>query len=440
MKTPLLRLAVGVLSLAFGLSACAAASGGGSSAPSKQTASQSTNQNGGVQEEGHGTVKHVKLSEAREAASVVASTRKLGLRVLEAFPKETLVTSPASAVIALSMLGTTATGEAEDQLSIVLGAPGEHRDAAVNALMGSLDPYRVPVKQIDINKLPDSPQVHLANQIVLDTGMKVESTYLDNLKTWYDAGVLETNLGTEEGFVPVNQWVKENTAGLIDKSAVSPSPTLRMILQNAAVFASSWQVPFSAHNTMISSFTTGSGERVVVEFMTATLPVRYAEVDGWQMAELPYGEDGGIVAHYVLPPEETPPTRITVDQMEALQKALTPAHMGISIPKLDLTSSADLTNPIQRAGLTSVFSDSPSALTYISRAEDLAVSIVMQQGRLRLDEEGTVAAALTEIAVEATAALNEPPIDFVADRPHLIFISETRMGWDLFQVLVNDPS
>ncbi len=440
MKTPLLRMAVGVLSLAFGLSGCAAGSDPGGSSPSNQSSSQSAKTDGGKVEDGQVTVEHVALADAREAASVVAATRKLGLGVLEAFPRETVVTSPASAVVALSMLGATANGEAEDQLSIVLGAPGEQRDAAVNALMGSLDAYRVPVAQINPDKLPDSPQVHLANQIVLADGTKVESTYLAGLKKWYDTGVLETDLSTEEGFIPVNQWVKENTAGLVEKSAAEPSPTLRLILQNAVVLAARWQMPFSPQNTTIGPFTTGGGEPVSVEFMGATLPVRYAEVDGWQMAELPYGEDGGLVARYVLPPEGTLPSRITVEQVDALEESLKHTPIGISIPKLDLASTADLTNPLQRAGLTSVFADYPPALTYISRAEDLAVSLVLQQGRLKLDEEGTVAAAVTEVVVEATSALSEPPTDFVADRPHLIFISDTQTGWDLFQILVNDPS
>ena len=124
----------------------------------------------------------VPMGEVRDAASVVKATRKLGLEVLAYSPKGTLVTSPVSTVVALAMLGATATGEAEDQFSVLLGASGEERNKVVNALLGTLDSYRVPADQIDTEDLPEEPQVHLANQMVLDTGFKVEQTYQDALK------------------------------------------------------------------------------------------------------------------------------------------------------------------------------------------------------------------------------------------------------------------
>lgn len=443
MNAPLRSVLIGVLALAVSLTACSGSGGANSPGQSDTPVSNEavvSEAGGDGLKEAEVSVQHISLAEAREVSAVVASTRKVGLEVLASFPKETLVTSPASTVVALSMLGATADGETEDQLSLLLGATGVERDMAVNALVGSLDPYRVPVDQIDPETLPASPQVHLANQIVLHTGTKVQDTYLEGLKEWYDAGVLETDLATTEGFVPINDWVKRNTAGLIDKSAVEPSAELRLILQNAMVFSSRWHTPFSPGKTMVSEFQTGSGTTVEVPFLNALLPLRYGELDGWQAVELPYGEDGNMVALYVLPPEGTLPTSITPKGLSALEEALEEAEVGISVPKLDLKSTAELNDPLQRAGLTSVFAQSPPALTYISKSEDLAVSIVVQQGRFRLDEEGTVAAALTEIGIEATGAPAAPPHTFFADRPHMIIIKDQEVGWDLFQVLVNDPS
>lgn len=385
-------------------------------------------------------IQRVALKDAQDSDGVIAATRTLGLDVLASMPKETLVLSPASAVVALAMLGTTADGETEDQLSLLLGGAGTERDKAVNALVGSLNPYRVPVAEIDPEELPENPQVHLANQIVLNTGMTVQDPYLGSLKEWYGAGILETDLSTAEGFAPINKWVKENTAGLIDKSAVEPDPDLRLILQNAVVFASKWKMPFSPEKTELGDFQTGSGNTVQVPFLNASLPLRYAQLEGWQMVELPYGQDGTLVALYLLPPEGTLPTSITPENMVALEEALEETMINVSVPKLDLISSAELTDALQRAGLTAVFVPSPPALTYISKSEDLVVSTVIQQGRFRLDEEGTVAAALTEVAVRAASLPPEPTADFVADHPHIIFIKDKAVGWDLFQVLVNDPS
>ena len=382
----------------------------------------------------------VPMGDVRDAGSVVKATRKLGLEVLAHSPKDTLVTSPVSTVVALATLGATATGEAEDQFSVLLGAGGEERNKVVNALLGTLDSYRVPADQIDIEDLPEEPQVHLANQMVLDTGFKVEQTYQDALKRWFNTGTVEAELGDASGKKVLDEWVRENTAGLIEKSAIEPDPDLRLVLQNAIVFASQWQQPFQADATAPAEFHSADGTLVETDFLNGLQLANYSEVDGWKMVELLYGSEGKLAAHFVLPPEGTPAATATTELLGNLEGALVQKMVGISVPKLDLKTSVTLNDPLQKAGLTSVFTDNPPALRYISAAESLMVSEVIQQGSFRVDEAGTVAAAVTEIGVRATSAPAEPEVSFVADRPYLVLITDTNTGWDLFQVLVNNPT
>ena len=382
----------------------------------------------------------VPMGDVRDAGSVVKATRKLGLEVLAHSPKDTLVTSPVSTVVALATLGATATGEAEDQFSVLLGAGGEERNKVVNALLGTLDSYRVPADQIDIEDLPEEPQVHLANQMVLDTGFKVEQTYQDALKRWFNTGTVEAELGDASGKKVLDEWVRENTAGLIEKSAIEPDPDLRLVLQNAIVFASQWQQPFQADATAPAEFHSADGTLVETDFLNGLQLANYSEVDGWKMVELLYGSEGKLAAHFVLPPEGTPAATATTELLGNLEGALVQKMVGISVPKLDLKTSVTLNDPLQKAGLTSVFTDNPPALRYISAAESLMVSEVIQQGSFRVDEAGTVAAAVTEIGVRATSAPAEPEVSFVADRPYLVLITDTNTGWDLYQVVVNNPT
>ena len=245
----------------------------------------------------------------------------------------------------------------------------------------------------------------------------------------------------------LDQWVRENTAGLIEESAVELSPQLRFVLQNAVLFVSKWQCPFDAANSAPADFTLSTGEEITAEFMTAQLPIRYAELDGWLMVELPYGTEGQLVALCVLPPDGVEPTSLTPEMVSGLEDHLNVEDVVVKIPKVDLQSSFDLVPSLADMGLTSVFSASPPALQYISEGgpegeEELVVSLINQQARIQIDEDGTAAAAVTEIAVESTAALeDEPPVPkyFTADRPHLVLITDAYTGWDLFQVLVNDP-
>lgn len=375
------------------------------------------------------------------AADMVSATRALGLAILADNANDTVVTSPASTVIALAMLGSEATGQTESQFAEVLGVSGQERDEAANALITSLQPFSGDLAEIDLEDLPEDPQIHLANQMVLDDGFTTEEEYTESLQKWFGADVATVDLASASGKKYLDEWVRANTAGLIEESAVEPSPELRLVLQNAVLLAAQWRYPFSADSSGPSDFTLSTDEVVTTDFMSQQILIWYAELDGWKMIELPYGFEERLAARYVLPPPGVNPTSVTPKRLSELESLLSIYDVVVKVPKVDLASSLDLIPSLKAAGLTSVFSKNPPALGYISESEELVVSLINQQGRIQIDEAGTAAAAVTEIAVETTSALEEPtpPMYFVADRPHLVLVTDTLTGWDLFQVLINDP-
>ena len=83
--------------------------------------------------------------------------------------------------------------------------------------------------------------------------------------------------------------------------------------------------------------------------------------------------------------------------------------------------------------------DSPD-LSGISTTEQLRVSQVLQQAYLNLDEEGTVAAAVTDIGVETSGALpGEPAVRMTVDRPYLLRIAHTETHLPLFLAAIRSP-
>ncbi len=365
----------------------------------------------------------------------------LGLSILADNATETIVTSPASTVIALSMLGSGATGEAEAEFAAVLGVGGQTRDEAANALLGTLQPFSADPDEIDLEDLPSDPQIHLANQMVLNEGFTPEAEYSESLKKWFGVGIATMDLSSASGKKYLDAWVRANTAGLIEESAIEPSSGLRLVLQNAVLLVSQWQEPFDAESSGPADFTLPTGEVVNTEFMSSRRLARYAEMDRWQMVELPYGSEGQLVALYVLPPKGVEPTDLTPAKLSDLESLMTGDDVVVEVPIVDLASSLDLIPSLESLGLTSIFSWNPPALGYISESVDLVVSMITQQGRIQIDEAGTAAAAVTEIAVTEGAAAEEPtpPKYFMADRPHLVLLTDTLTGWDFFQILVNDP-
>lgn len=381
------------------------------------------------------TYEKVALDDASAAGEVVKQTRAFGINMLGQQPGETVVFSPASAVIALSMLTQNSTGEADEQLAEILGADGEARDQAVNALTGALDDYRVAPADIDSENLPQEPQLHIANQIVLNKGMKAETAYLDGLKHWFDADVEEADLAAAAGKKVLDKWVDQNTAGLIKESAIEPNAELRLALQNVVLFASQWGTNFK--QTGQREFTGPKGTQSA-DYFGATTELPYSELEDWQMIEVPYG-DGKFVAQFILPPAGTDPTTIGAGQLATMQIGLDKRVVEVELPKLDIQTSLELKDPLETLGFTAVFSAQPPALRNISETEDLYVGQAVQQGRLIVDEMGTLAAAVTEIGVDSAMASDpDPEAHFIADHPFLMIIQESNTGWDLFQIAVND--
>src|SRR5699024_9239112 len=116
------------------------------------------------------------------------------------------------------------------------------RTDAVNALQAALEEYAGDPAVVQDKELPEQPVVHVANQVVLDSGFTARPQFLDALGAGYGAGVLVTDLGNKQGKNALDAWVKKNTGGLIEESAIEPRDDLRLVLQNATVYAAAWQI------------------------------------------------------------------------------------------------------------------------------------------------------------------------------------------------------
>ena len=85
---------------------------------------------------------------------------------------------------------------------------------------------------------------------------------------------------------------------------------------------------------------------------------------------------------------------------------------------------------------------SPADADFSNIAQGLSIATAMQKANITVDEEGTEAAAATFVAMMAAGAPmgdRPPPRPFVADRPFLFLIRETRTGLILFMGRVVKP-
>jgi serpin B len=92
---------------------------------------------------------------------------------------------------------------------------------------------------------------------------------------------------------------------------------------------------------------------------------------------------------------------------------------------------------LKALGMTDAFNDAVANLSGISDAAKLVISEVMHKTYIKVDEQGTEAAAVTGITIVATAI--GPDYSFRVDRPFVFAIREKDTNTILFVGKVMDP-
>lgn len=380
------------------------------------------------------------LNEADALTEVVNASTRFGSESLSELAEgQNTVVSPASILVALAMLAEGARGPAAQELDGLLGAAGSERTEAFSALQAAVLEYDGDPEVVQEDELPETPLLHLANQLVLAESTSPEQDFMDVLAAAFDAGVVTTDFGAAGSQRLLDDWVNEHTGGLIEESAVeTPNADLVFVLQNAILLAARWQSQFEPADTSERDFTTPDGATVDAETMHQTLEAEYTEHDDAQIIRLPYTE--AFAMDVVLPAEGSAPTDFTDEDWAAVDAAFIGqerATVDLALPTVDLRTGEDLVALLRNLGGSETVAGND-----LSRI-DPAVEIgqLAHQAVLTIDEEGTVAAAVTEI-VGVTSAPADPPetVEMTVDRPFSLRIVHEETSWPLFMAAIFDPT
>ena len=383
---------------------------------------------------------------ASQVTTGASACDQLGGRLLAHYLKEaadtTAMASPLSLAFVMAILADGATDAAAQGYDALLGLSGEERDRAWSAIQNSLNRYDRDLKGFDPDKIPDKPLVHLANHVLIadEKDLEVKQSYLDEVLRWFSAEIEQVGLDSMKE--NLDAWASRNTAGLIPRSGITITKDTRLVVQNALLFSAQWDSPFKAEDTSPQDFTLAGGKTVKANLMHDTRSIPYTTGQGWAAVRLKYasGEDGtdsNLALDVVLPDAGTPPSAMDAGTWAAASKALDEAEareVRLALPKVDLTSEPkELLDFLKEQGLK------PDGLDRI--APELTLAQVVQQVRLILDEEGTVAAALTEGGVEAMAAPEpDKPVELTVDHPYVLRLRDLTSGTALLEAAVMNPT
>lgn len=339
------------------------------------------------------------------------------------------ILSPLSASIALGMALEGADGETFEAMKGALRFQGLSREEINASYRGLLDIL------LDLD-----PEVELgiANSAWSRQGFPFHSGYFDAVTTTFDAEVQELDFNAPGAKDIINGWVNEKTNGRIAEIIDAISPLDILYLINAVYFKGSWTTKFKPANTYAGAFQLESGEQVSVPTMSGDeMPIRLGQVGEVQVGELPYGGDAFAMV-VVVPPFGTGVGQL-LDQLDddtwaAWLGSTAEGKFAVRLPKFELEWDGMLKDALSAMGMGPAFV--PSAdFSRMTPAPDAHISAVRQKTYMKVDEEGTVAAAVTSVTVGVTSA----PAGLYVDRPFLVAIRERLTGTILFLGVIRDP-
>ena len=345
------------------------------------------------------------------------------------------VCSPLNIYTALAMLAETTGSESRQEILDLLKAD-------------SMDALRSQANQVWRAHYCDdgASACVLANSLWLDSQLPFREDTASLLARDYYASVYHCDLGTDAADQALQQWLDEQTGGLLAEQAkaLRTDPQTALALASTIYYRAKWSSEFHPDRNTEDTFHSPSGDRTVTFMNTELAYGPYYWGDDFGAVSLRL-EDGSNM-WLILPDEgKTPADILACGQALELvlggwletgaQKSL---RVNLSLPKFDAVSSTSLNDSLKELGIRSVFDPLHADFSPITTAENLWLDQAEHASRVTIDEEGVEAAAYTVMMAAGAAMPPEEEMDFILDRPFL-FVIASRDNLPLFAGVVNEP-
>lgn len=352
---------------------------------------------------------------------------EFGLKLFKAAAKdgENTLISPLSAIAALGMVANGANGETLAQMEKAFGLP-------VDKLNEYLYSY--------VDSLPrgEKYKLDLANSIWFrdDGSLQVNQDFLQTNANYYGAAAYAEPFD-ESTVKNINEWVKKNTDGMIEKIVDEIKPQEFLHLINALAFDAKWDVPYEKSQVWDDrTFTREDGTEDTVRMMYSTESVYYSGI-GFEGVGKPY-KDGKYSFVALLPNEGSSVATLlkTLDGeklYEILSSPQTEYHVETAIPKFEIEYDTQLADALKELGMKDLFDSEKADLSGIGKAgaDKLYIGSVIQKTYISVDENGTKAAAVTDAIAYATGY--DPMLKFVIlNRPFVYMLVDNQTHTPFF--------
>lgn len=366
--------------------------------------------------------------------------------------KANFVCSPFGVATICRILADGANGNTKEELEDIVGISSKEISNIIRDIFMPTRTNDSSLTWYEKEQISKALSIRTANFLAINRIYPLNSAYRSSVESLYNAEVEGLNFTSSSTVDYINDWCSRNTNGLIKSVIDKLTDDMLMCALNALYFKGSWENEFEEYQTHKETFKTGDGNKIKVEMMRQEDDFRYSENAIFKTVALPYiprfckNAKQEHFSMYVLLPVRGNSIDDIISYLEAnsinaiLHDTKTTYDVKVKLPKFETESELNVLEILKSLGATHL--DKDADFKGISPLA-LGLSACKQKAKIKIDENGTKAAAVTFALQEAGCAPDEvgrPYKTFYADHPFIYMIvnEETKIVYFIGQYTRKD--
>ena len=291
------------------------------------------------------------------------------------------------------------------------------------------------------NPIPTVPAVEQQTTLWHKENLTVNKEAVEKIKTTFNACTKAIDFAAPEAKQIIDEDVCKATHGFIEHLDTQIDASVLAMLVDVLYFKGTWDEEFDDYNTAERVFYGAKGKQKVPT-MRYTRYLEYAETATYQAVSLPYICESVNHKRFAMR-IYLPTAKHTIDHvLEEMWNSEYEFHtereeVNLSLPRFGVENKVDVKFLLSNMGLACILESNDVIPDCI---KDLQISDIAQQVKIKVDENGTEAAAVTFDVMAAGCPNFERPKPKVmkVNKPFLFEIVEESTNMILFSGVINN--
>ena len=284
------------------------------------------------------------------------------------------------------------------------------------------------------------PTIETNTFLWVKKGIKLKPDGLTCVSSDYNVVLREVDFSLPDTKDIINKAVDIASHGLIKEVNSDIQPLTQMLLTDILYFKAKWDERFYEEDTK-ERILYGTKGKEKVPMMRKTDSLMFSETQTCQVVQLRYmcmsEQDKYFTMRIYLPKEKCSISDVLHELWNnEFYFDMTEEDVKLTLPKFTIKSNADMKQVLKDIGLECIFE---SADIVPGLVNDVRIDDISQQVKIKVDENETEAAALTEMCVAMGPPPTEirEPVIMNVNRPFMFEIAEEYSNTILFTGIIN---